>query len=130
MSLSFDERTFIDKLFEEKLLKNIADKVFKMLKQHKKVKNESCYIISQVYSDWVFHWIPYSIRTKIIHNWTVIVDVWFSLRKFELNINFKYQIMEETKEKIVAFNYSDREKDREILKNNLVLLKNEIENLK
>lgn len=27
MSLSFDERTFIDKLFEEKLLKNIADKV-------------------------------------------------------------------------------------------------------
>lgn len=130
MSLSFDERVFINKSFEEKLLKNIADKVFKMLKQHKKVKNESCYIISQVYSTWVFCWIPYSIRTKIIHNWTVITDVWFSLRKFELNINFKYQIMEETKEKIVAFNYSDREKDREILKNNLVLLKNEIENLK
>lgn len=38
--------------------------------------------------------------------------------------------MEKTKEKIVAFNYSDREKDREILKENLVLLKNEIENLK
>lgn len=59
MSLSFDERVFINKSFEEKLLKNIADKVFKMLKQHKKVKNESCYIISQVYSTWVFCWIPY-----------------------------------------------------------------------
>lgn len=130
MSLSFDKRVFVDKLFEEKLLKNISDKVFKMLKEHKKVKNQSCYIISQVYSTWVFCWIPYSIRTKITHNWTILPDVWFSLSKFELNINFSYQIIEETKEKVVAFNYSDTEKDKEILKNNLVLLKNEIENLK
>ena len=128
--MKYDERIFVDKQFEEKLLKNISDRFFKTLKRVSKVEKEYWTSIHKAHWDWVFLWLPYSIRTKIIHNCTVIVNVWFSLRKFELNINFNYKIMEETKEKIVAFNYSDTEKDREILKNNLVLLKNEIENLK
>jgi hypothetical protein len=47
----FDERVFVDKSFEEKLLKNISDKVFKLLKELKKMKKQSCYIISEVHSD-------------------------------------------------------------------------------
>jgi hypothetical protein len=47
----FDERIFVDKLFEEKLLKNISDKVFKIIKEWKKMKKKSCYIISEIYSD-------------------------------------------------------------------------------
>lgn len=129
MSLSFDERTFFDKLFEEKLLKNIADKVFKLLKKLKKIKKQTCYIISEYSSDWIFSWISYSITTKITYNGAIKSNVWFSVWKGYLKIKFNYKTIETTKEQFFEFSHYS-EKDIEELKKNLVLLKTEIENLK
>ncbi len=125
----FDERIFVDKLFEEKLLKNISDKVFKLLKKLKKIKKQTCYIISEISSDWIFSWIPYSISTKVTYNWAIKSNVWFSVGKGYLKIKFDYKTIETTKEKIIEFNHYS-EKDIEELKKNLVLLKAEIKSLK
>lgn len=125
----FDERTFVDKSFEEKLLKNISDKVFKLLKELKKMKKQSCYIISQVSSDWIFWWIPYSISTKVTYNWAIISNVWFSVGKGYLKIKFNYKKIETTKEQFFEFDHYS-EKDIEELKKNLILLKTETKSLK
>ena len=125
----FDERTFVNKSFEEKLLKNVSNKVFKMLKELKKMKKQSCYIISEVHSDWVFSWIPYSITTKITYNWAIKSNVWFSVWKGYLKIKFNYKKIETTKEQFFEFDHYS-EKDIEELKKNLVLLKSEMESLK
>lgn len=124
----FDERVFVDKSFEEKLLKNISDKVFKLLKKLKKIKKQTCYIISEYSSDWIFSWIPYSISTKVTYNWAIKSNVWFSVWKGYLKIKFNYKTIETTKEQFFEFNHYS-EKDIEELKKNLVLLKTEIENL-
>ena len=126
----FDERVFVDKLFEEKLLKNISDKVFKLLKELKKMKKQSCYIISEVHSDWVFSWIPYSISTKVTYNWAIKkINVWFSVWKGYLKIKFNYKKIETTKEQFFEFDHYS-EKDIEELKKNLILLKAETKSLK
>ena len=125
----FDERIFVDKLFEEKLLKNISDKVFKVIKERKKMRKKSCYIISKVYSDWIFSWIVYSIRTKKTYNWSIISYVLFSIWKRNLEIIFRYAKNKTTKEQFFEFDHYS-EKDIEELKKNLILLKAEIESLK
>ena len=125
----FDERIFVDKLFEEKLLKNISDKVFKVIKERKKMRKKSCYIISEVYSDWIFSWIVYSIRTKKTYNWSIISYVLFSIWKRNLEIIFRYAKNKTTKEQFFEFDHYS-EKDIEELKKNLILLKAEIESLK
>ena len=125
----FEERVFVDKLFEGKLLKSISDKVFKLLKKLKKIKKQTCYIISEYSSDWVFSWIPYSISTKVTYNWAIKSNVWFSVWKGYLKIKFNYKTIETTKENFFEFDHYS-EKDIEELKKNLVLLKTEIENLK
>lgn len=125
----FDERIFVDKLFEEKLLKNISDKVFKIIKEWKKMKKKSCYIISEVYSDWIFSWIAYSIRTKKTYNWSIISYVLFSVWKKNLGITFRYAKNKTTKEQIFEFDHYS-EKEIKELKKNLILLKTEIESLK
>ena len=125
----FDERIFVDKLFEEKLLKNISDKVFKIIKEWKKMKKKSCYIISEIYSDWIFSWIVYSIRTKKTYNWSIISYVLFSVWKKNLGITFRYAKNKTTKEQIFEFDHYS-EKEIKELKKNLILLKAEIESLK
>ena len=125
----FDERIFVDKLFEEKLLKNISDKVFKIIKEWKKMKKKSCYIISEVYSDWIFSWIVYSIRTKKTYNWSIICYVLFSVWKENLEITFRYEKNKTTKEHFFKFDHYP-EKEIKELKKNLILLKAEIESLK
>ena len=125
----FDERIFVDKLFEEKLLKNISDKVFKVIKERKKMRKKSCYIISEVYSDWIFSWIVYSIRTKKTYNWSIISYVLFSVWKKNLGITFRYAKNKTTKEQIFEFDHYS-EKEIKELKKNLILLKTEIESLK
>lgn len=125
----FDERIFVDKLFEEKLLKNISDKVFKVIKERKKMRKKSCYIISEVYSDWIFSWIGYSIRTKKTYNWSIISYVWFSVWKKNLGITFRYAKNKTTKEQFFEFDHYS-EKEIKELKKNLILLKAEIESLK
>lgn len=125
----FDERAFVDRLFEEKLLKNISDKVFKLLKKLKKIKKQTCYIISEISSDWIFSWIPYSISTKVTYNWAIKSNVWFSVWKGYLKIKFNYRTIETTKEKIIEFNHYS-EKDIEELKKNLILLKAETKSFK
>ena len=125
----FDERVFVDKSFEEKLLKNISDKVFKLLKELKKMKKQSCYIISNVHSDWIFWWIPYSISTKVTYNWVIKSNVWFSVWKGYLKIKFNYKKIETTKEQFFEFDHYS-EKDIEELKKNLVLLKAEMKSFK
>lgn len=125
----FDERVFVDKSFEGKLLKNISDKVFKQLKELKRMKKQSCYIISKVSSDWIFSWIPYSITTKITYNGAIKSNVWFSVWKGYLKIKFNYRTIETTKEQFFEFDHYS-EKDIEELKKNLILLKSEIKSLK
>lgn len=125
----FDERAFVDKSFEGKLLKNISDKVFKLLKKLKKIKKQTCYIISEYSSDWIFSWIPYSISTKVTYNWAIKSNVWFSVWKGYLKIKFNYRKIETTKEQFFEFDHYS-EKDIEELKKNLILLKAETKSLK
>ena len=125
----FDERVFVDKSFEGKLLKNISDKVFKQLKELKKIKKQSCYIISEVSSDWIFSWILYSISTKVTYNWVIKSNVWFSVGKGYLKISFYYRTDKTTKEQFFEFGHYS-EKDLEELKKNLILLKDEIKSIK
>lgn len=117
IEVKIDERTFVDKKFETKLLKNFFGKYEKLFKRAKKLERKHWIIVSYITDKYSFHGL----------------DVYIGLRVDELLISFSFEVgnsekdiyiecMMEDNEFIFEWKYLDEDKYTD-LKDNLNRLK-------
>ena len=120
--MKFDERTFIDKKFENKLLKKFWEIYHKLLKRAYSLERKFGIWIHTVSWKWKINWLKYYVSLNIDER---LMDFWFEIDNWdEISLEILYEREGLSNEYVLVFEKSILEEHREKeLISNLTVLK-------
>ena len=120
--MKFDERTFIDKKFENKLLKKFWEIYHKLLKRVSLLERKFGIWIHTISWKWKINWIKYYVSLNIDER---LMDFWFEIDNWdEISLEILYEREGLSNEYVLVFEKSILEEHREKeLISNLTVLK-------
>ena len=120
--MKFDERTFIDKKFENKLLKKFWEIYLKLLKRASLLERRFGIWIHTISWKWKINWVKYYVSLNIDER---LMDFWFEIDNWdEISLEILYEREGLSNEYVLVFEKSILEEHREKeLISNLTVLK-------
>lgn len=120
--MKFDERTFVDKKFENKLLKKFWEIYHKLLKRTSLLERRFGIWIHTISWKWKINWVKYYVSLNIDER---LMDFWFEIDNWdEISLEILYEREGLSNEYVLVFEKSILEEHREKeLISNLTVLK-------